>query len=191
MSYTVTKLVSVMTSFLGLVFWLLQILVVLNYNIFKSESSSWLDYIWCWHMRAPRARSYNIAHEHVGVLLNLTSTTLLLIVRLSNRHHRPIKTSSKRSKRCDQEKSDYSETNDKRAYHLRIAMFENSGKIYNNFCAIFSRMIWSVNQIVINGFLSDFVVITSSVYGVYRLKQLFFSISVNSGFRNIYLNFKE
>ena len=81
MSYTVTKLVSVMTSFLGLVFWLLQILVVLNYNIFKSKSSPWLDYIWCWHMRAPRERSYNIAHEHVGVLLNLTSTRLLLIVR--------------------------------------------------------------------------------------------------------------
>ena len=91
MSYTVTKLVSVMTSFLGLVFWLLQILVVLNYNIFKSESSAWLDYIWCWHMRAPRARSYNIAHEHVGVLLNLTSTTLLLIVRLSKSTPSPDK----------------------------------------------------------------------------------------------------
>ena len=47
------------------------------------------------------------------------------------------------------------------------------------------RVIWSVNQIVhFNGFLSDFVEITSCVY---LRKQLFFSISVNSGFRDIYL----
>ena len=47
---------------------------------------------------------------------------------------------------------------------------------------------WSVNQIVLfNGFLADFVEITSCVYSLYILKQLFFSISVNSGFRNIYL----
>ena len=46
------------------------------------------------------------------------------------------------------------------------------------------RLIWSVNQIVLfNGFLSDFVEITS----LYILKQLFFSMSVNSGFWNIYL----
>ena len=46
------------------------------------------------------------------------------------------------------------------------------------------RVILSVNQIVLfNGFLSDFVEITSCVYS----KQLFFSISVNSGFGNIYI----
>ena len=52
--------------------------------------------------------------------------------------------------------------------------------LFWNFCVI-----WSVvNQIVsFNGFLSDFVEITSWVY----TKQLFFSISVNCGFRNIYL----
>ena len=40
-------------------------------------------------------------------------------------------------------------------------MFENSAKIYFlNF-----RLIWSVNQILLfNGFLSDFVEITSCVY---------------------------
>ena len=52
--------------------------------------------------------------------------------------------------------------------------------LFWNFCVI-----WSVvNQIVsFNGFLSDFVEITSCVY----TKQLFFSILVNCGFRNIYL----
>ena len=61
------------------------------------------------------------------------------------------------------------------------------------------RVIWSVNQIVLsNSFLSDFVEITSCVYtktiirSNYRiqghiLRSLFLSISVNSGFRNIYL----
>ena len=45
------------------------------------------------------------------------------------------------------------------------------------------RVIWSVNQIVpFNGFLSDFVEITSCVY-----TKTIMSISVNSGFRNIYL----
>ena len=52
--------------------------------------------------------------------------------------------------------------------NLWIAMFENSTKIY---------------QIVLfNGFLSYFVEMC-----VYVLKQLLFSISVNSGFGNIYL----
>ena len=52
--------------------------------------------------------------------------------------------------------------------------------LFLNFCVI-----WSVNQIVhFNGFLSDFVEIPSCVY---ILKQLFFSISVNSGYRDIYL----
>ena len=47
------------------------------------------------------------------------------------------------------------------------------------------RVIWSVNRIVLfNGFLSDFV---DGSLRVYILKQWFFSISVNSGFRNIYL----
>jgi len=46
------------------------------------------------------------------------------------------------------------------------------------------RVIWSVNQIVLlNGFLSDLL----RSLRVYILKQLFFSISVNSGFGNIYL----
>ena len=45
------------------------------------------------------------------------------------------------------------------------------------------RVIWSVNQIVLfNGFLSDLVEITSCVY----TKTIIFSISVNSGFGNIY-----
>ena len=45
-------------------------------------------------------------------------------------------------------------------------------------------MIWSFNQIVLfNGFLSDLL----RSLRVYVLKKLFFSISVNGGFRNIYL----
>ena len=45
--------------------------------------------------------------------------------------------------------------------NLWNAMFENSAKIY--FLNV--RVIWSVNQIVFfNGFLSDFVDITSGVY---------------------------
>ena len=56
-------------------------------------------------------------------------------------------------------------------------------EVLNLWITIF-RVIWSVNQIVLsNGFLSDFVEITSCV-----LKQLFFSISVNSAFRNSYLD---
>ena len=50
------------------------------------------------------------------------------------------------------------------------------------------RVIWSVNQIVL--FMVSSLILLRSLR-VYILKQLFFSISVNSGFRNIYLDFKE
>ena len=61
-------------------------------------------------------------------------------------------------------------------------MLENSAKI----CFLNFRVIWSVDQIALfNGFLSDFVEIISCVY----TKTLFFSISANGRFRNIYLDF--
>ena len=54
-------------------------------------------------------------------------------------------------------------------------MFENSAKIY---------LLNYVDQIVLfNGFLSDFVEVTSYVY----TKTIFLFNLVNSGFRNIYL----
>ena len=65
----------------------------------------------------------------------------------------------------------------------KLVNCQNSTKIYIKTFVWFE--IWSVYQIVLfNRFLSDFVEITSCVYTV---KQLFFSISVNSGFRNIYV----
>ena len=53
------------------------------------------------------------------------------------------------------------------------------------------RVIWSVNQIVLLNFLMVSFLILLSSLRVYILKQLFFSMSVNSGFRNIDLDFKE
>ena len=59
--------------------------------------------------------------------------------------------------------------------NLWIAMFENSAKIY---------LLNYVDQIVLfNGFLSDFVEVTSCVY----TKTIILFNLVNSGFRNIYL----
>ena len=55
--------------------------------------------------------------------------------------------------------------------------------LYLNF-----RVIWSVNQIVLK-IVSSLILLRS--LRVYLLKQLFFSISVNSGFGNIYLAAKS
>ena len=83
---------------------------------------------------------------------------------------------------------------------LWIAMFENSAKIwllcmYCNYCymqifhALFDLSVKSY-MYFFNGFLSNFVEITSYVYYIFK-QLLFFSILVNSGFKNIYLDFKQ
>ena len=65
--------------------------------------------------------------------------------------------------------------------NLWIAMFENSAKIYLKTFAWFDPSIKSYFLMV-----SSLILLRS--LRVYILKQLFFSISVNSGFRNIYLS---
>ena len=70
-------------------------------------------------------------------------------------------------------------------WHLRSDKLVNSHvwKFYKDLFLKFC-VIWSFNQIVLfNGFLSDLL----RSLRVYVLKKLFFSISVNGGFRNIYL----
>ena len=65
----------------------------------------------------------------------------------------------------------------------RFTTFELS---VNNSCACTvhsSRMNWRVNKLPLRAFFK----ILSRSLRVYILKQLFFSISVNSGFKNIYL----
>ena len=64
-------------------------------------------------------------------------------------------------------------------YTCELPSFKIVQRLYLNF-----RVIWSVNQIVLK-MVSSLILLRS--LRVYILKQSFFSISVSSGFRNIYL----
>ena len=64
-------------------------------------------------------------------------------------------------------------------YTCELPSFKIVQRLYLNF-----RVVWSVNQIVLK-MVSSLILLRS--LRVYILKQSFFSISVSSGFRNIYL----